>query len=70
MAGFIDEFMKDYGPGVTEFQSSSLNVDQGAVQKLTPKLAPPILSGLIVQKDTHGGDGLLGSCPGGLIRRD
>jgi len=69
MAGFIDKFMKDYGPGVTEFQSSNLNVDQGTVQKLIPKMAPPILSGLMVQKDTHGGDGLPGSCPGGITRR-
>jgi len=69
MAGFIDEFMKDYGPGVTEPLSSNLNVDQGTVQKLIPKLAPLILSGLKVQKDTHGCDGLFGSSRGGLTRR-
>ena len=56
MAGLIDEFMKNYGSEVTEHLSSNLNVDQGTVQKLIPKLAPLILSGLKVQKDTMGGD--------------
>ncbi len=56
MAGLIDEFMKNYGSEVTEQMSSGLNVDQGTVQKLIPKLAPLILSGLKVQKDTMGGD--------------
>jgi len=31
-------------------------VDQSAVQKLIPQLAPLIISGLKVQKDTQGGD--------------
>ena len=56
MAGFIDEFMKSYGPEVTRQMSSNLNVDQGTVQKLIPMLAPLIISGLKVQKDTQGGD--------------
>ena len=56
MAGFIDEFMKSYGPEVTRQMSSNLNVDQGTVQKLIPRLAPLIISGLKVQKDTQGGD--------------
>ncbi len=56
MAGFIDEFLQSYGPEVTKQLSSNLNVDQGTVQKLIPKLAPLILSGLKVQKDTRGGD--------------
>ena len=56
MAGFIDEFMQNYGSEVTQQLSSNLNVDQGTVQKLIPKLAPLILSGLKVQKDTQGGD--------------
>jgi len=56
MAGFIDEFLQSYGPEVTKQLSSNLNVDQGTVQKLIPKLAPLILSGLKVQKDTQGGD--------------
>lgn len=56
MAGFIDEFLKSYGPEVTKQLSSNLNVDQGTVQKLIPKLAPLIISGLKVQKDTMGGD--------------
>jgi hypothetical protein len=56
MAGFIDEFMKSYGPDVTRQLSSSFKVDQNTVQKLIPTLAPLILSGLKVQKDTMGGD--------------
>lgn len=56
MAGFIDEFLKSYGPEVTKQMSSNFNVDQGTVQKLIPQLAPLILAGLKKQKDTRGGD--------------
>lgn len=56
MAGFIDEFLKDYGPEVTRQMSKNFNVDQATVQKLIPQLAPLILSGLKKQKDTRGGD--------------
>lgn len=56
MAGLLDEFMKSYGPEVTKHLSSNFNVDQSAVQKLIPQLAPLIISGLKVQKDTQGGD--------------
>lgn len=56
MAGFIDEFLKNYGPEVTQQMSKNFNVDQGTVQKLIPALAPLILSGLKKQKETHGGD--------------
>jgi len=56
MAGFIDEFLKSYGPEVTKQMSNNFNVDQGTVQKLVPQLAPLILAGLKRQKDTRGGD--------------
>ncbi|HOB84644.1 MAG TPA: DUF937 domain-containing protein [Bacteroidales bacterium] len=56
MANFIDEFMKTYGPEVTQQMSSNLNVDKGTVQKLIPQLAPLILGGLKRQKDDRGGD--------------
>jgi len=56
MAGFIDEFLKSYGPEVTKQMSSNFNVDQATVQKLIPQLAPLILAGLKKQKDTRGGD--------------
>lgn len=56
MAGFIDEFLKSYGPEVTRELSGNFNVDQGTVQKLIPQLAPLILAGLKKQKDTRGGD--------------
>jgi hypothetical protein len=56
MANFIDEFMKTYGPEVTQHLSSNVGLDQGTVQKLIPKLAPLILGGLKRQKDDQGGD--------------
>lgn len=56
MAGFIDEFLKSYGPEVTKQMSSNFNVDQATVQKLIPQLAPLILAGLKRQKETRGGD--------------
>lgn len=56
MAEFIDEFMQSYGPEVTRQLSTSFKVDQNTAQKLIPTLAPLILSGLKVQKDTMGGD--------------
>lgn len=56
MAGFIDEFLKSYGPEVTKQMSNNFNVDQGTVQKLIPQLAPLIIAGLKKQKDTQGGD--------------
>lgn len=56
MAGFVDDFLKNYGPDVTKQMSSNFNVDQGKVKKLIPMLAPLILAGLKKQKDTRGGD--------------
>jgi len=56
MANFIDEFMKTYGPEVTQHMAVNTGLDQGTVQKLIPKLAPLILSGLKRQKDDRGGD--------------
>lgn len=56
MAGFIDEFMKTYGPEVTRQMSASFDLDQDTVQKLIPQLAPLILGGLKRQKDDRGGD--------------
>lgn len=56
MAGFIDEFIKEYGGELTSQMSSNFNVDKGTVQKLIPQLAPLIISGLKRQKDTMGGE--------------
>ena len=55
MANFIDEFMKTYGPEVTEQMAANTGLDQGTVQQLIPKLAPLIISGLKKQKDERGG---------------
>ena len=56
MTNFIDEFIQNYGPEVTKQLSSNLNMDQSTVQKLLPKLAPLIISGLKKQKDERGGE--------------
>jgi hypothetical protein len=56
MANFIDEFMKTYGPEVTQQMAANTGLDQGSVQQLIPKLAPLIISGLKKQKDEQGGD--------------
>ena len=56
MANFIDEFMKTYGPEVTQQMSANLHLDQGTVKKLIPQLAPLILGGLKRQKDDRGGE--------------
>jgi hypothetical protein len=56
MANFIDEFMKNYGPEVTEHMAANYGLDQGTVQNLIPKLVPIILGGLKRQKDDQGGD--------------
>ena len=56
MANFIDEFMKTYGSEVTKQMATNTGLDQGTVQKLIPKLAPLIISGLKKQKDERGGD--------------
>jgi hypothetical protein len=56
MAGFIDEFMKTYGPEVTKQMSANFGLDQSTVQKLIPQLVPLILGGLKRQKDERGGE--------------
>ena len=59
MANFIDDFMKNYGPEVTQQMSSNFGVDQGTVQKLIPQLAPIILGALSRKRDA-GGAGISG----------
>jgi hypothetical protein len=44
------------GPEVAKKLGSSLNVDQGTIQKIIPLVAPMILSGLKNQKDNFGGE--------------
>jgi len=56
MANFIDEFMKTYGPEVTQQMAANTGLDQGTVRQLIPKLTPLIISGLKKQKDERGGD--------------
>jgi len=56
MPNFIEDFMSSMGPEVAKKLGSSLNVDQGTIQKIIPILAPMILSGLKNQKDNFGGE--------------
>lgn len=56
MGSFIDEFMQNYGPEVTQQMAANFNLDQKTVQKIIPQLAPLIISGLKKQKDERGGE--------------
>ncbi len=56
MSNFIEDFMSSMGPEVTKKLGSSLNVDQGTLQKIIPLVAPMILGGLKNQKDNFGGE--------------
>lgn len=56
MAGILDELMSSLGSDVTKQLSNTLGLDQSAVSKIIPIVAPMILSGLKKQKDEHGGE--------------
>jgi len=56
MPNFLEDFMSSMGPEVAKKLGSSLNVDQGTIQKIIPLVAPMILSGLKHQKDNFGGE--------------
>jgi hypothetical protein len=56
MPNFLEDFMSSMGPEVAKKLGSSLNVDQGTIQKIIPLVAPMILSGLKNQKDNFGGE--------------
>lgn len=56
MPNFIEDFMSSMGPEVAKKLGSSLNVDQGTLQKIIPLVAPMILGGLKNQKDNFGGE--------------
>ncbi len=56
MSSFLEDFMGSIGPEVTKKLGSSLNIDQGTVEKIIPLVAPLILSGLKNQKDNFGGE--------------
>ena len=55
MAGFMDEFLKDYGMDVSKQVSSNLNVKEDLALKMIPIVAPMILGGLKRQMNQHGG---------------
>lgn len=55
MTSFIEEFLKDYGPEVSEQMSSTLGIDQDIALRMIPVVAPMILGGLKRQMEQHGG---------------
>jgi hypothetical protein len=55
MAGFMDEFLKDYGMDVSKQVSSNLGVKEDLALKMIPIVAPMILGGLKRQMNQHGG---------------
>ena len=55
MPNFIEDFMSSMGPEVAKKLGSSLNVDQGTMQKIIPLVAPMILGGLKKQSENYGG---------------
>lgn len=55
MTDFIEEFLKDYGPEVSNQLSSSLGIDRDTALQMIPVVAPMILGGLKRQMDQHGG---------------
>jgi hypothetical protein len=55
MAGFMDEFLKDYGMDVSKQVSSNLGVKEDMALKMIPIVAPMILGGLKRQMNQHGG---------------
>ena len=56
MAGFVDEFMKNYGSKVSKDLSKSTGISKGILKQIIPQVAPLILGGLKKQKDNHGGN--------------
>lgn len=55
MPNFLEDFMSSMGPEVAKKLGSSLNVDQGTIQKIIPLVAPMILGGLKKQSENFGG---------------
>ena len=55
MTDFIEEFLKNYGPEVSEQLSSTLGIDQDTALQMIPAVAPMILGGLKRQMEQHGG---------------
>lgn len=55
MAGFLDEFMKNYGPEVTKQLSGQLGIEKNVAQQIIPQVVPMILGGLKRQMEEQGG---------------
>jgi hypothetical protein len=55
MTDFTEEFLKDYGPEVSQQLSSTLGIKQDVALKMIPLVAPMILGGLKRQMKQHGG---------------
>lgn len=55
MPGFLDEFMKSYGPEVSKQLAGQLGIKNNVAQQIIPQVVPMILGGLKRQMEQQGG---------------
>ena len=55
MTAFVDDFMENFGPEVSEQLSSNLGIKKKAAAGIVPQVVPLILGGLKKQMETRGG---------------
>jgi hypothetical protein len=55
MAGFLDDFVKNYGPEVSKHLASNLGINSKTAMAILPQVVPLVLGGLQRQKDQFGG---------------
>ena len=55
MGDFVKDFMKQFGPDVSQHLSANLGLDQKAATQLIPQVIPMIMGGLKRQMETRGG---------------
>jgi hypothetical protein len=55
MAGFLDEFIKSYGPEVSQQLASNLGINKKTALQIIPQVVPLVLGGLQRQKEQFGG---------------
>lgn len=55
MPGFIDEFVKTYGPEVSKQMASNLGINKKTALNILPQVVPLVLGGLQRQKEQFGG---------------
>jgi hypothetical protein len=55
MPGFLDDFMKSYGPEVSKQLAGQLGIKNNVAQQIIPQVVPMILGGLKRQMEQQGG---------------